>query len=169
MKRAAKIISGVTYDFSHLEPLIIPMKSKDGQQNFNVRISFGSHCFTTAWDANHNSELLVEEWADKRTFCPQRYVKSLHLPAIIRTAIEGKVYFSQREEFLIICRMPALPDPYCVFFDIKRSQSRADINLFVISAYEKRNLPPLSRLSAIRFSTLAERILKGQPIKRPKK
>jgi hypothetical protein len=82
--------------------------------------------------------------------------------------VNGKAYFSQTRNFLLVENLPGINGPYAVFFKVEKAKSKDfDVAMFVVSAYEKPDLP--RRLPKITFATLISKTANGQPIMRPKK
>jgi hypothetical protein len=162
-------IEGTDYDLSHLHPFTVKVTPKaDGAPTFKVYVSFGSHTFTKEWLENDNPAYLIKHDGERRCFCPIRYGHSLHLPAIIHKGVNGKAYFSQTRNFLLVENLPGINGPYAVFFKVEKAKSKDfDVAMFVVSAYEKPDLP--RRLPKITFATLISKTANGQPIMRPKK
>jgi hypothetical protein len=171
MQRATKIISGVAYDFSHLESIFVLVKPKAvGAPAFSVLFSFGCHTFTKIWKDHYDPELLIVESNEKRCFCHDRYAQSLFLPDLIRKAVNGRAYFTERRNYLFLENVPGLSSPYAIFFNLQKSPSRKiDVTAFIVSAHERSGLPAPSRLSAITFATLISKTIRGEKIVRPKK
>jgi hypothetical protein len=106
--------------------------------------------------------------SEVRCFCPIRYGRSLSLPQIIRDGVAGKAFFGQKRNYLITKRLPETVGPYAVFFNLERAKSKHfDVAMFVVSAYEKPQLP--RSLPTITFATLVAKTARGEPIVRPKK
>ncbi len=164
---------GLIYDLNHLSPFIIAVTPKaDGAPTFTVLVTFGHHCFTREWrEGTDDPALRYAIDRDVRCFCPERYALSLGLPAIVTTAATGKVYFSQDRNYLIVEAVHELSGPYAVFFKLEKAERlrKADAVMFVVSAYEKRNLPAKSRLPSISFATLVAKTVRGENIIAPKK
>jgi hypothetical protein len=71
MKRVAKIIGGIEYDFSHLKPMVVPVTSKAiGAPTYHVLFSFGSHTFTKAWEPCQDPAQLFSEDGESAVFVP---------------------------------------------------------------------------------------------------
>ena len=89
----------------------------------------------------------------------------------MKAAATGKVYFSLDRNYLIVETLDGLSSPYAVFFKLERAERahQVDAVMFVVSAYEKHNLPAKSRLPSISFATLVSKTVKGERITAPKK
>lgn len=164
---------GLIYDLNHLSPFTIAVTPKaNGAPTFTVLLTFGHHCFTREWrEGTDDSALRYAIDRDVRCFCPERYALSLALPAIVKAAATGKVYFSQDRNYLIVEAVDGLAGAYAVFFKLEKAGRlhNVDAVMFVVSAYEKRNLPAKSRLPSISFATLVAKTVRGEKIIAPKK
>lgn len=170
MSWGKKKIRGQVYDLTHLDPFILQVTPKtEGARTFNVHISFGSHVFTEEWECSHTPDLKFIDGTEVRCFSIIRHSLSLNLPQIVRQAASGRAHFSSHQNtFMLFQNLSDLTGPYAVFFNITKAKSQKfDASMFVISAYEKPNLP--KRLKRITFATLVSNTVIGKPIKRPKK
>jgi hypothetical protein len=164
---------GQVYGLDHLSPFTLTAAPKaDGAPTFTVLVTFGHHCFTREWRQGLDDPAMYYAIdRDERCFCPERHTLSLSLPAIVKAAATGKVYFSQDRNYLIAEAVDGLSGPYAIFFKLEKAERvhKADAVMFVVSAYEKRNLPAKSRLPSISFATLVAKTVRGERITRPKK
>jgi hypothetical protein len=164
---------GLVYDLNHLSPFTIAVTPKaDGAPTFTVLVTFGHHCFTREWrEGADDLSLRYAVDRDVRCFCPERYSLSLDLPAIVTAAATGKVYFSQDRNYLIVEAVDGMRGAYAIFFKLEKAKRihKVDAVMFVVSAYEKRNLPTKSRLPSISFATLIAKTVRGERIIVPKK
>lgn len=167
--RSDRIVGGVAYGLSHLNPFTIRVAPKgEGAPIFKVLVSFGSHTFSREWQAGDRPDFAVTDDTGTRCFCPIRHGHSLNLPRIVAAAVQGKAYFSQRQNFLLVEALPGLNGPYAIFFNVQKAKSKEfDVAMFVVSAYEKPNLP--RKLPTITFATLIAKTSRGEPVYRPKK
>ena len=169
MSWGQKKIQGQVYDLTHLDPFIFPVTPKaDGARTFNVHVSFGLHVFTEEWDDSYTPDLKFTDGDELRCFSIDRHSHSLELPQIIQDAASGRAYFSDYPHtFTVSKNLPNLVGPYSVYFKIEKAKSpKFDASMFVVSAYEKQNLPP--RLKKITFATLVSHTVMGKPIRRPR-
>jgi len=173
MKWPTVEIAGRPYTLGHLSPFTIAVTPRaDGAPSFKVLVTFGHHCFTREWQEGQDDiALRYTVGRDVRCFCTVRHRLSLALPAIVNAAATGKVYFSQDRNYLIVEAVDGLSGPYAVFFKMEKPERvhNADAIMFVVSAYEKRNLPARSRLPSISFATLVAKTARGERITPPKK
>jgi hypothetical protein len=164
---------GQVFDLDHLSPFTITVTPKaEGAPSFKVLVTFGHHCFTREWQAGlDDAAMRYAVGREVRCFCTVRHGLSLGLPAIVNAAATGKVYFSQDRNYLIVEAVDGLAAPYAVFFKLEKAERahNADAVMFVVSAYEKRNLPAKSRLPSISFATLIAKTVRGERITPPKK
>lgn len=172
MSRGTITIDGVGYDCSHLDPVVIHLAPHaDGQRGYRVLVSFNHHTFTRSFiDGSDPVEFLHVEEGEKRCFCQDRYLASKALPQLIQYHANGKAFFAQKDNFMLL-EQPLGGPPYAVFFSIERAKGAngADALMFVKSAYEKPGLPARSRIPSISFKTLVHKRVIGQPVTRPKK
>ena len=164
-----KKLRGVEYDLSHLRAFEITVTPKaEAAPTFRVSVSFNSHVFTRDLAADDPPDLKYFDGREVRAFCVDRHALSIHLPNIIQNGTTGRAFFSEGRNFLLIEKMPGRVGPYAVFFNLERARTGpADAKMFVVSAYEKPNLP--SRLPKITFATLVSKTVSGANITRPKK
>jgi hypothetical protein len=169
MSWGKKQIDGVIYDLTHLDPFLMPVTPKtDNAPTYKVRVSFGCHPFTRELTPGDKPDLRFRAGNELRCFCTERYELSLELPDMIRYAANGgRVYFSERETFLVIENTPRANAPYVAFFNAEKATrcDGYDVAMFVTSAYVKPNLP--SRLPAVTLATLIDYRFKRRALKRP--
>jgi hypothetical protein len=165
--------NGLVYDLNHLSSFTITVMPKaDGAPKFTVLVTFGHHCFTREWrQGTDDPALRYVIDREVRCFCPERYALSLGLPAIVKAAATGKVYFSQDRNYLIVEAVDELAGTYAIFFKLEKAGRLHSVHavMFVVSAYEKRNLPAKSRLPSISFATLVGKTVRGEKVIAPKK
>jgi hypothetical protein len=170
--RGILTIDEVDHDLSHLDPFTILVTPKaEGAPTYKVLVSFSHHTFTRSFEEGVDNEAYKhEEDGEVRCFCPDRYLSSRALPILISRAAGGRAYFSQGRNFMLLDQ-PLGGPPYAIFFNLEASRSVKDAAavMFVVSAYEKPNLPARSKLPAISFATLVSKTVRGEPIVRPKK
>jgi len=164
---ADKNIAGKNYVFSHLNPFIMQVTPKaQDARTYKVFVSFGLHCFSREWVTGDPDDHKFPDGRGERCFCPIRYGQSLQLPDIIRKSVTGRVFFSQNLNYLIIENLTGLRGPYAIFFNVEKARSKEfDVAMFVVSAYEKPNLP--KNLPKITFATLIGKTSRGERMTRP--
>lgn len=162
-----KRISGRDYDLGHLDPFPLEVTPKvEGARTYLVRVSFGSHTFTREMTKHDKPDLAFRDGRIVRAFCVDRYVHSIELPAMIRYASKGRVYFSEHSNFLIVESLVTANAPYVAFFKVERAEASGyDVTMFVTSAHLKPALP--DKLPAVTFATLIDHTAQGKPLVRP--
>ncbi|MCL4671836.1 MAG: hypothetical protein KJZ64_02635 [Sphingomonadaceae bacterium] len=168
--RGSIIIGEVEYDCSHLDPFMVELRPhSEGTRGYRVLVSFSCHTFTREAKEDDPPEFIYEEGGEVRCFCQDRYLASKGLKAMIHYHCNGRAYFSEKRNFMLI-EQPLGGPPYAVFFNVERAKLKsADAVMFVASAYEKPNLPAKSRLPSITFRTLIHKTVRGEKISKPKK
>jgi hypothetical protein len=163
-----KKIAGKIYDLSHLHDfkLEVKPKAKDAP-TYIVRVSFGFHCFTRDLTDADAPDLHMVHDGEKRCFCFDRYELSKELVDAIKYAANGRAYFTQRANFLIIESLSQQNAPYVIFFDIEKAK-KADGHhaaMFVTSAHLRPDLP--DKLPPVTFATIVDYKIQGKQLKRP--
>ena len=168
MKWPARISGGVERDFSHLDDSEIYVTPKNaGAPTYRVRVSYELHCFARTANPDDPADHLFPEGQNMRCFCPDRYRCSLELPRIIAAAPSSRVFFSQRRDMLVVEQLPGLVGPYAIFFNAEKfKRGGYDAALFVVSAYEKPELP--TQLPAVSFATLISNLVNARPLNIPR-
>lgn len=142
-----KKIAGTVYDLTHLDSFLIYVPKK-GAGNYRIRVDFGVHTFTKEYTPLHTPDLSVPDGKNFRAFCLDRYARSLSLPAIIKSAIEGVVLLSNGNT-IIAGPLPGRTDPYLAAFKIIRQETKKyDCVMTVISAHERPGFDTTVLLSA---------------------
>jgi hypothetical protein len=160
------VIDPAVYDLRHLDPFVVAVTLKDGSKR-QVLVSFGCHTFTREFTEDDPENHVFVSDTDRRCFCPMRYGYSLHLPEIVARSITGRVFFSEGRNLLCVDWLPGLEVPYAAFFNLVRFREKGlDAAMFVVSAYDKPNLP--DKLPAIGFATLLKHVLEGKKPVAPK-
>src|SRR5262249_49761116 len=97
----------------------------------------------------------------------ERYELSKELVDMIKYAANGRAYFGEKSNFLIVESISGQNAPYVAFFDVERAKKSDGYNaaMFVTSAHLKPNLP--DRLPAVSFATLVDYRVQGKSLKRP--
>ncbi len=167
-------ISGVTYDFAHLEPFTMRFNSVKAGRELRVNVRFSNHCFTRSLidDELPNEELLLIDHNNRsRIFCFVRYHLSKNLPNIIRSLNNAKCKVHEttsRRNFNYSLEINNPNGPYHVFFKISKSTGMyakmQDLTMFVESAYHEF---PLGKkpdvLGRIGFHVLCTNTYLGKP------
>lgn len=164
MSWGTRTFGGTAYDLCHLDPFVV--ETTHTGQLLRVYVSFGCHTFAREQRPGDAPDLLIVDGSDTRCFCPERFEHSKNLKRIIEYTSAGRVFFSEGRNMLCVDWLPDLEAPYAVYFNLKRARlNGVNATMFVVSAYEKPELPP--RLPAMKFSTLVDQVSKGRPIVRP--
>jgi hypothetical protein len=168
MSWGTKRIAGVDYDLTHLDSFVLEVVPlAQTVPTYKVRVSFGCHTFTRDLTDGDTPDLHFNHDGENRCFCTERYKHSLDLPEMIRYAANGRVYFSERENFLVVETATGSNAPYVAFFNVEKAKKidGYDAAMFVTSAHPRPGLP--ERLPAITFRTLIDYRVQGKRLKRP--
>lgn len=157
-----------TYTLGHLESFTLLVTPRaEGAPTYNVLVTFGCHVFTRKRLGDDAPESLYEENGEQRSFCADRHRYSTNLPSIVHAAANGRAYFSQKQNLLLVDRIDGISEPYAVFFNMEKGKAKGiDATMFVVSAYPKERLP--DELATITFPTLVGKVSRGEPVRRPK-
>jgi hypothetical protein len=168
MSWGTKRIAGIDYDLRHLDPFIMQVMAKgENPPVYDVRVSFGCHTFTREVHENDTPDLHFRSGRELRCFCTDRHRYSLELPDMIRYAANGRAYFSERANFLVVEIASGTNVPYVAFFYLEKAKrpDRHDVSMFVTSAHLKPGLP--EKLPAVTFPTLIDYHYRGAALRRP--
>lgn len=168
-------ISGVTYDFEHLNPFVMIVKSDMAKRNLRVHVRFTNHCFSKGYDKFSHPEgevVILDHSGKERTFCPIRYRLSLSLPGIINKLcdpIEKVFQTAARRNWAYSLTIDDPSGPYHLFFEIRRVSANErhlqDLNVVIESAYhEERGYGPPALLGRIGFVTLCGQVFCGKKL-----
>ncbi|WP_397579594.1 hypothetical protein [Sphingorhabdus sp.] len=170
--RGTITIENIEYDLTHLNPFTIDVTPRvPDAPTYKVLVSFGHHTFTRAFDTGTDRvEYLYCENNDERCFCPDRHLSSKNLRGLIAYHSNGKAYFSQRRNYMLLDQ-PLGGVPYAVFFNLERATNIAgvDATMFVVSAHPRDNLPARNRIPSMSYATLLSKTVRGEQIVPPKK
>ncbi|MBC8679354.1 hypothetical protein [Staphylococcus pseudintermedius] len=169
------VISEVNYDFSHLDPFIMMVKSDMAKKELKVHVRFTNHCFTRGYEAFSHPEgepVIPDHSGNERTFCPIRYRLSLSLPSIINGLVnpQEKVFqTAARRNWAYSITIDDPAGPYHLFFEIRRAsrdeRHLQDLNVVVESAYhEEKGYGPPDLLGRIGFVALCGRVYCRKPL-----
>ena len=162
--------NGTEYDLTHLDPFTMYVTpSAQGAPSYRVLVSFGAHTFTRDLQASDPAHMHFPDGNTLRCFCPLRHGRSSALPGMIKAAAAGRAYFTQSNDKFLVLQMTAGANaPYVAFFKLAQAhRTTADVGMFVVSAYEKPNLP--QRLPATTLAALVGTVANGGQVIRPKK
>ncbi|WP_273184481.1 hypothetical protein [Hyphomonas adhaerens] len=169
------VVGGVSYDLTHTAGFVRQCVTKYAPNGLSVLCSFTHHCFTRD-GATDNPNYTCE--GESRNFCLDRYNDSLILPGLIVTYLDNcqamKIYRTKDKNGaakLMILNDPQLNQPYFVYFDLTRSNSKyADVKMTVASAFRKTRYKPQDYA---KLGTELDRVIGSIPKlrnkKRPKK
>jgi hypothetical protein len=122
MSWGKKRIAGIDYDLSHLDPFqMLVTPTGERPPTYDVRVSFGCHTFTRELRADDKPDLHFKSGKETRCFCVDRHRLSLELPDMIRYAANGRAYFSQGANFLIVELGAGTNEPYVAFFYLEKA------------------------------------------------
>lgn len=158
---------GVQVDLSHLEPQEISCPTPDEQVR-RVRVIYSPHVFTRGVLASDERRPTC---FDQRVYCPDRYLDSKGLPAIVSGLPEAKVYqtWERRNYLHLSFDAEGERDPYHLFFEVEKKGGKRNkhVQLRVESAYRMRtsSYTPPARPNSIRFSVLVQNVFMGRDIK----
>jgi hypothetical protein len=161
-------IEGKLYDLSHLHPFRLEVKPKgEDAPTYVVRVTFGFHCFTRDLNGEDTPDLHVVHDGEKRCFCFARYELSRELIEAIKYAANGRAYFTQRTNFLILESLSQHNAPYAIFFDVEKAKKADgyDAAMFVTSAHLRPDLP--EKLPPVTFATIVDYRIQAKKLKRP--
>jgi hypothetical protein len=116
--------------------------------------------------ANDSPGLYMTQGSERRCFCFDHYELSKELVGMIRYAANGRAYFGEKSNFLIVESLSRQNAPYVAFFDIEKAKKSGGVDavMFVTSAHLRPNLP--DRLPAVSFATLVDYRIQGKILKR---
>lgn len=162
-------INGVDYDLSHLNDMLVRVKSRSGGAKvFRARVTFGCHSFTKDTSPNDDPAHHYQDGGTVRCFCPVRHGHSVMLPGLFRDRAEGggDTYFGSNNNMLVLDNGHGPEGPYIAAYGIKRS-NRPDVDVIiqVRSAYMKPNLAKV--MSVLPFYSVVAATARAQPIVRP--
>lgn len=166
------VIDGIAIDLAHLEPLVMPCPTPGQPATCRINVRYSNHCFTEAFDPDrHDPARLVVDHKRPRAFDPSRYELSKRLPAMIGALPGARVHQTpERRNYLYFTALSELPGTeYQMFFTVKKARADAShhVELFVESAYSAAigSGARVKRPNAIRFSVLALKTCRGEPIR----
>jgi hypothetical protein len=163
-----KKIEGKVYDLSHLHPIRFEVTPKvENARTYTVRATFGFHCFTREITPEDSPDLHMTHGRERRCFCFDRYDLSKELVEMITYAANGRAYFGEKANFLIVESLSQANAPYVAFFDVEKAKKSdgVDAVMFVTSAHLRPGLP--DRLPAVSFATVVDYRIQGKRLKRP--
>jgi len=149
-----KSFEGKVYTFPHLEQMTLVIDLVVSQQPIAipVRVTFGCHCFTEAFDPTRHSDHHRYAHRDEvRAFDIERYECSLQLPEVMHAMRNGTIYKGD-QSYTYVAQITLPPETgrqsYSVFFSLNKTRNSVEpaVDLYVKSAY----------LSALKYSPHAQ-------------
>jgi hypothetical protein len=163
------------YSLSHLHPFVrpihLPASDHYSARDVQLHVSFGLHTFTRATTSFDRPDEIYRDNREARTFCKQRYRKSLELPGIFRSIETRRCEFARgrRSAINYVVVEASNGDEYAAFFDVRRFRKVGEdaIHLMVQSAYVLDRNKPAPGQGRIHFRVLLEHTLRGRSPRRP--
>lgn len=160
------------FDLSHLCPIKFDCPCAGLEHPLRIRAVFSPHCYTDAYDPQKHivdAICVYDAYPNRpRVFSVLRYALSLQLPEIVRSFPGVKVHqTAQARNYVYAAPVETADGVYCVFFMLQRNRTDgADLRLTVESAYPVVGaMARRKRPNTIRFSVLALKIFKRQPVR----
>jgi hypothetical protein len=167
--------NGRTYPLHHLHPfrheITLPAQRGMPGVDLTIYVGFGMHCFTRRTDETSCPHDRYEDAREFRTFDPQRYLLSHHLPDIARTVQHRRCAFARDENFvtLDVQSQEGQSLRYAVFFNLKRWSRHGPraILMVIQSAYSLDEGKTSPARGCIGFNALLGHTLRGTKPKLP--
>lgn len=144
-------IKEVSYNFQHLNPFTMVVKSEKVKKDLKIRVRFSNHCFSREYDKNEDlKEHIINPTENyPRIFCHTRYRLSFDLQELIKSLNSPKIKVNQtksKRNWVYSIKIENPEGPYHLFFEISRSpkskRSYQDLEMVVESAYHETIKPP---------------------------
>jgi hypothetical protein len=163
------------YSLSHLHPFVrpvrLPASDHYSARDVKLHVSFGLHTFTRAIASCDRPEEIYRDNREARTFCRQRYQKSLELPGVFRSIETRRCEFARGRSAAInyVVFEISHGERYAAFFDLRRLGKAGEdaVHLMVQSAYVLVGSKPASGKGRIHFHSLLGHTLRGTRPRRP--
>jgi hypothetical protein len=157
------------YPLSHLHPFTqcieLAATDKHRAAKAHVHVSFSLHTFTRSIEPQDDDHELYKDNREVRTFCRDRYVRSLELPGIVRTLESRRCEFARRLRRRINYVTVDVKNGagYAAFFDLRRFDKAGPnaVHLMVQSAYVLDPNKPAPGRGRIHFHALLGHTLRG--------
>lgn len=157
------------YSLSHLHPFIqaidLPSTEKHPARSVRLHASFGLHTFTRSIELRDRDHELYRDNREMRTFCSDRYARSVELPHIVRTLATRRCEFARgRASPVNYVTVETKGDArYAAFFVLRRFIKAGPdaVHLLVQSAYEFDPSKPVPGRGKISFYALLGHALRG--------
>jgi hypothetical protein len=89
--------------YATFTPLRFEVQPKaEAAPTYALRVTFGFHCFTRKREASDTPDLHMRHKGESRSFCLERYALSKELIGMIKYAANGRAYFGEKSNFLIV-------------------------------------------------------------------
>lgn len=163
------------YPLSHLHPFVrtVELRASDKHAARAVRlhVSFGLHTFTRSVERYDSDCELYRDNREIRTFCRDRYVRSVQLPHIFRTLENRRCEFARGLSGPInyVTLETTAGERYAAFFDLRRFKRIGPdaVHLMVQSAYALDANKPAPGRGRITFHALLGHTLRGTIPRQP--
>jgi len=164
------------YSLLHLHPFVRPIRlaanDRYSARDIQLHVSFGLHTFTRATTLFDRPEEIYADNREARTFCKNRYRKSLELPEIFRSIETRRCEFARGRSAAInyVVLETSHGERYAAFFDLRRfGKVGSDaVHLMVQSAYVLAENKPGPGNGRIHFHSLLGHTLRGTRPQRPR-
>lgn len=163
------------YSLSHLHPFAraieLPAGNRHPARSVRLHVSFGLHTFTRARTPLDAAGSSYRDDREVRTFCTDRYERSLQLPAIFRTIENRRCEFarglSRSINYVVV--ETSSRSRYAAFFALRRLRIAGSdaVHLLVQSAYALDDDKPAPGHGRIHFHALLGHALRGTTPRRP--
>jgi len=157
------------YSLAHLHPFIQSIEladtDKHAARTVQLHVSFGLHTFTRATHRFDDPHSHYRDNREVRTFCTERYERSLELPGIVRTIGARRCEFARGLSGPInyVIVETSKGNRYAAFFDLRRLRKLGcnAVHLMVQSAYVLDADKPAPGKGRIHFHALLGHTLRG--------
>ena len=161
------IVDGVAIDLGHFETFEFETRPTGSQANATVRVMFGSHCFSEAFDAAAHTASLPRTHVsahETRSFDRERYELGKSLRGHVRN-FPGQRIAQTRTGTLVKVALSDGRD-YGIFFTLgKLGPSLCE--LFVVTAYPLDGGRQVAVTGEMRFNLIVAKVLEGRRPKFP--
>lgn len=162
-----KRFNGLTYQFTHLNPMRIEVELKNSNTSETltacIDIRFSHHCFTVEFiNGTHQDHHAYSHAGEKRAFNLDRYTLSLQLPTHMRRISGAYIHHADNGNYRYMVDIPVEGSrnlSYSIFFNLApKSKARRDhLKMFVVSAYIKNTKPKVNSRTR-RFKSLVAEV-----------
>jgi len=162
---------GAEVSIDHLAPMQMGCSCPNIGRTLTIKVAFSHHCYTEGFDADKHErkQIIVRDGSGPRVFCPIRHDLSFRLPQIVRSIPNNRVYqTAQQRNYVYAIPLDIKGQIYEVFFMLQNAERVAgiDLRMTIESAYPvNAPLPLPKRPNAIRFTILAYKVLRREPVR----